>query len=82
MPQFSKKEKNLDLEWYDAKNKEFRDIISGYKTGSTGKGFTPDQRERILEKIRPEANLISRYKKNCLMRDFLNILYNRISAIG
>lgn len=47
-----------------------------------GQGFSQDQRERILEKVRPEANLINRYRKNCLMRDFLDILYNRIKSFG
>lgn len=106
-------DKFLDLEWYEKKNKELRDIMSTTfkdydyfspvkiittdpaeieilkdekrlrnKIQPTGRGFTQEQRERILEKVRPEANLINRYRKNCLMRDFLNVLYSRINSFG
>jgi len=70
-------EDNLDLEWWDRKNKEFRDLVCGYPA-KPGPGFTIGQRQDILEKINPVSNYATRYSLNCERQNFLNIIISRI----
>jgi len=78
MPNYKKEKNEIDLNWYDKKNKDFLDIINGYKKIQQRRGFSEQQRNEIFQIIHPEKNLIDSYLKNTTRQSFLNCLIDRI----